>query len=33
VFETARRRALPVLQVTHDHTDAEAAAGEIHALA
>lgn len=32
VFETARRRALPVLQVTHDHTDAEAAAGEIHAL-
>lgn len=33
VFETARRRALPVLQVTHDHSDAEAAAGEIHALA
>ncbi len=29
VFETARRRALPVLQVTHDHTDAEAAGGEV----
>jgi len=28
VFETARRRALPVLQVTHDHSDAEAAGGE-----
>lgn len=27
VFETARRRALPVLQVTHDHSDAEAAQG------
>jgi len=29
VFETARRRALPVLQVTHDRSDAEAAAGEM----
>ena len=29
VFETARHRALPVLQVTHDHTDADAAAGEV----
>ena len=28
VFETARRRALPVLQVTHDRSDAEAAGGE-----
>jgi len=28
VFETARNRALPVLQVTHDHSDAEAAGGE-----
>ncbi|MGX0875885.1 putative thiamine transport system ATP-binding protein [Roseovarius sp. MBR-154] len=28
VFETARSRALPVLQVTHDHSDAEAAGGE-----
>ncbi len=28
VFDTARRRALPVLQVTHDQTDAEAAGGE-----
>ncbi|WP_080456311.1 ATP-binding cassette domain-containing protein [Roseovarius sp. A-2] len=28
VFETARHRALPVLQVTHDHSDAEAAGGE-----
>lgn len=29
VFETARQWALPVLQVTHDHSDAEAAAGEV----
>jgi putative thiamine transport system ATP-binding protein len=28
VFDTARHRALPVLQVTHDHSDAEAAGGE-----
>ncbi len=28
VFDTARRRALPVLQVTHDHSDARAADGE-----
>ncbi|MBE0453387.1 ATP-binding cassette domain-containing protein [Roseovarius autotrophicus] len=33
VFDTARRRALPVLQVTHDHSDAEAAAGEVVTLA
>lgn len=29
VFETARQRGLPVLQVTHDHSDADAAKGEI----
>src|SRR6056297_149521 len=29
VFDTARHRALPVLQVTHDHSDAEAAGGEV----
>jgi len=29
VVDTARRRALPVLQVTHDRSDAAAAAGEI----
>jgi putative thiamine transport system ATP-binding protein len=29
VFDTARQRALPVLQVTHDHSDAEAAGGEV----
>ncbi|WP_028957301.1 ATP-binding cassette domain-containing protein [Sulfitobacter sp. 20_GPM-1509m] len=29
VFETARQRGLPVLQVTHDHSDADAAEGEI----
>lgn len=33
VFDTARRRALPVLQVTHDHSDAEAAGGEVMTLA
>src|SRR6056297_2059282 len=32
VFEVARRRALPVLQVTHDHSDAEAAGGPVHCL-
>jgi len=32
VFETARRRALPVLQVTHDHSDAEAANGVTRVL-
>lgn len=32
VFETARRRALPVLQVTHDHSDAAAAGGAVHVL-
>jgi putative thiamine transport system ATP-binding protein len=32
VFDTARRRALPVLQVTHDHSDAEAAGGEVVVL-
>lgn len=29
VFDTARRRALPVLQVTHDHSDAEAGGDDI----
>ena len=32
VFEISRRRALPVLQVTHDRSDAEAAGGRIHTL-
>jgi putative thiamine transport system ATP-binding protein len=32
VFEIARTRALPVLQVTHDLADAEAAGGRIHRL-
>lgn len=32
VFETARARGLPVLQVTHDRADAEAAGGRVHAL-
>jgi putative thiamine transport system ATP-binding protein len=32
VFETARDRQLPVLQVTHDRTDAEAAQGRRHEL-
>lgn len=32
VFETARQQALPVLQVTHDQSDAQAAPGRIHAL-
>ena len=29
VFQTAHRRALPVLQVTHDRSDAEAAGGAV----
>lgn len=33
VFETARARGLPVLQVTHEHSDAHAAGGMIHRLA
>lgn len=32
VFATARRRGLPVLQVTHDPADAEAAGGRVHRL-
>jgi putative thiamine transport system ATP-binding protein len=32
VFEISRRRALPVLQVTHDRSDAEAAGGRILTL-
>lgn len=32
VFDRARDRALPVLQVTHDHMDAEAAGGEMITL-
>jgi putative thiamine transport system ATP-binding protein len=32
VFDTARKRGLPVLQVTHDLADAEAAGGRIHRL-
>jgi putative thiamine transport system ATP-binding protein len=32
VFEAARTRGLPVLQVTHDLSDAEAAEGRIHSL-
>jgi len=33
VFDAARKRGLPVLQVTHDLSDAEAADGRIHRLA
>lgn len=29
VFDTARARGLPVVQVTHDHADAEAAGGHV----
>ena len=29
VFDTARARGLPVVQVTHDHADAEAAGGRV----
>jgi len=32
VFETAKSRELPVLQVSHDETDAEAAQGRIYRL-
>lgn len=32
VFDTARRRGLPVLQVTHDRADADAAQGGIYEL-
>lgn len=32
VFETARDRGLPILQVTHDDADAEAAGGRRHSL-
>jgi putative thiamine transport system ATP-binding protein len=32
VFQTARDRGLPVLQVTHDQSDAEAAQGRCHLL-
>ncbi|WP_412504681.1 ATP-binding cassette domain-containing protein [Roseovarius sp. SYSU LYC5161] len=33
VFQKARARSLPVLQVTHDHSDAEAAEGRVHLIA
>ncbi|WP_269583895.1 ATP-binding cassette domain-containing protein [Roseibium sp. Sym1] len=32
VFEAARQKGLPVLLVTHDEDDAEAAGGEVHRL-
>jgi len=32
VFDAARERGLPVLQVTHDRSDAEAAGGAVHVL-
>ena len=32
VFEQARAKGLPVLLVTHDHADAEAAGGAVHRL-
>ena len=32
VFDLARARSLPVLLVTHDEADAEAAGGRVHRL-
>lgn len=32
VFDRARRKRLPVLLVTHDHADAQAAGGRVHVL-